>query len=252
MTQLLSVVIITLNEEVALPKCLDSTCFADDIIVVDSGSNDATVSIAQQYGARVINQSWLGYGRQKHFAVEQARHDWVLCVDADEYLSTALQQNIKNVLRQPKYQAYKMPRRNRFMGRWLRHGEGYPDFSLRLFNRQSAQWGLQSVHEIVETDQTVGTLLGDLMHDSAESTQHYMQKQDRYTTLQAQQLYSQGKRASWYKLFLNPMIRFVKFYFIRLGFLDGYAGLCHITIGCSNTYQKYAKLRKIQQENRMV
>ena len=245
MTQPLSVIVITLNEETALPKCLGSVSFANEIVVVDSGSKDATVAIAEQSGARVISQSWLGYGPQKQFAVEQARNDWVLCLDADEHLSETLQMSIQDVLQLPQYQAYQMPRCNRFMGRWLHHGEGYPDMSLRLFNRQYAQWGQQAVHECVETREPIGTLQGDLLHESEETREHYLQKQDRYTTLQAEQLYEQGKQAPWFKLLLNPVVRFVKFYFIRLGFLDGYAGFSHIMIGCSNTYQKYAKLRKL-------
>lgn len=245
MSESLSVVIITLNEEKALPACLTSVSFADEILVVDSGSSDATVTIAEQCGARVITQSWLGYGRQKQFAVEQAANDWVLCLDADEQVSESLQASIKAALQTPAYKAYQMPRCNRFMGRWLRHGEGYPDLSLRLFNRQFAQWGQQVVHERVETHEPVGTLKGDLLHESEETRQQYLQKQDHYTSLQAQQLYALGKSAPLYKLILNPVVRFVKFYFIRLGMLDGYAGFRHILIGCANTYNKYAKLRRL-------
>lgn len=245
MKQGLSVVVITLNEEKALPVCLQSVAFADEILVVDSGSRDATISVATAHGARVIEQEWLGYGRQKQFAVEQAHHDWVLCLDADEHLSDTLQASIKEVLQNPRFSAYQMPRCNRFMGRWLRHGEGYPDLSLRLFNRRYARWGYQVVHETVETSTPIGTLKGDLMHQSEETRQQYLQKQDRYTTLQAEQLYARGKSAPFYKLFLNPAIRFIKFYFIRLGFLDGAAGFRHILIGCANTYHKYAKLRRL-------
>lgn len=241
----LSVVVITLNEEKALPICLQSVAFADEILVVDSGSQDATVTVAQKYGARVIEQAWLGYGRQKQFAVEQASNDWVLCLDADEHLSAPLQSSIQDVLQQPVYNAYQMPRCNRFMGRWLRHGEGYPDLSLRLFNRQYARWGHQVVHEAVETSLPVGTLKGDLMHESEDTRQDYLKKQDRYTTLQAEQLYARGQSAPLYKLWLNPLVRFLKFYIIRLGFLDGVAGFRHIQIGCANTYNKYAKLRRL-------
>ena len=129
----LSAVIITLNEEKALPKCLESVSFADDIVVVDSGSTDRTVAIAEEYGARVIHQDWLGYGKQKQFAVEQASHDWVFCLDADEWVSDELASSIQDVFPDPEYYAYKSPRCNKFLGRWLRHGEGYPDYNLRLF-----------------------------------------------------------------------------------------------------------------------
>ena len=132
-----SVVIITLNAAQQLEACLQSAAFADEIVVVDSGSSDATAEIALKYGARVIVQPWLGFGRQKQFAVSQASHDWVLCLDADERVSDELRASIIATLRQPGFTAYQMPRCNRFMGRWLRHGEGYPDWSLRLFERRS-------------------------------------------------------------------------------------------------------------------
>ncbi len=245
MGELLSLVIITKNEERRLLKCLQSVHFADEIIIIDSGSEDKTIELAESCDARVIRQTWLGYGKQKQFAVEQAKNDWVLCLDADEHLSMELQKNIQRVLQQPDFMAYYMPRCNRFMGRWLRHGEGYPDLSLRLFNRQHARWGDQPIHECVETKESVGLLSGDLMHESEETRQQYLAKQDRYTSLQAQQLFEQGKKAPVYKLLLNPAVRFIRFYFLRLGLLDGLPGLVHIWIGCSNTFQKYAKLRKL-------
>ncbi len=122
-----SVVIITLNAAAQIEACLQSAQFADEIVVVDSGSRDGTVEIAVKYGARVLQQDWLGFGPQKQFAVEQAAHDWVLCLDADERVSRELREGIEAALSKPEFPAYRMPRCNRFMGRWLRHGEGYPD-----------------------------------------------------------------------------------------------------------------------------
>ena len=239
----LSVTIITLNEERRVGKCIESASFADEILVVDSASSDRTVEIARKLGARVIHQDWLGYGRQKQFAVEQAANEWVLCLDADEWLSPELSQSIQSVLEQPEYSAYQFPRRNRFMGRWLRHGEGYPDWSLRLFDRNHAHWSEDEVHEKVVPDEDVGKIGGDLMHESEETLQQYLEKQNRYTTLQAERLRADGKRGSAIKMVASPLFRFIKFYFIRLGFLDGFPGLLHILIGCRNSFMKQIKLR---------
>jgi glycosyltransferase involved in cell wall biosynthesis len=244
--QPLSAVLITLDAAAQLPACLDSVAFCDEILVVDSGSSDGTVELAKSRGARVIHQDWLGYGRQKQFAVEQAAHDWVLCVDADERVTERLRESILAVLPAPTFQAWRFARCNRFMGRYLRHGEGYPDWSLRLFDRRHARWSDDAVHEKVIANGAVGTLAGDLLHDSAESLASYLAKQERYTTLAAKEALAAGRRATVAHLLLSPLIRFIKFYFVRLGLLDGRAGLVHILIGCRNSYTKYAKMRAFQ------
>lgn len=241
----ISAVIITRNEESRLAACLDSVAFAAEIMVVDSGSTDKTVEIALQYGARVFRQEWLGFGRQKQFAVSCAAHDWVLCLDADERVSTELRASIEETMRNPVFGAYRFPRRNRFMGRWLFHGEGYPDWSLRLFHRAHARWSEDAVHEKVLVDTTIGALSGDLLHESEETLESYLAKQNRYTTLQAEALHGQGKRAGIGQLLASPLLRFVKFYLVRRGFLDGLPGLVHIAIGCFNSFAKYAKLREL-------
>jgi len=237
-----SLVIITLNEEKRIRKCIESAPFVEEVLVVDSGSADRTVEIAEQAGARVIHQDWLGYGRQKQYAVEQAVNNWVLSLDADEWLSGELAQSIQDRLVAPELRAYQSPRCNRFMGRWLKYGEGYPDLSLRLFNRKYAGWSSDTVHEKVVVKGEVGTLSGDLLHESQETLQQYLDKQNRYTTLQAEQLYQSGKRSSSVKLLLSPLIRFIKFYIFRRGFLDGVPGLIHILIGCQNSFMKQVKL----------
>jgi glycosyltransferase involved in cell wall biosynthesis len=239
----LSAVIITLNAASQLAECLDSLAFCDEIVVVDSGSSDGTADLARQRGARVIHQDWLGYGRQKQFAVEQAANEWVLCVDADERVTTELRESIVAILAAPAHAAYRFARCNRFMGRYLRHGEGYPDWSLRLFDRRHARWSDDAVHEKVVAEGTVGTLSGDLLHDSAETQESYLAKQDRYTTLAAAAALAGGKRSNLLRQLLSPLLRFIKFYFLRLGFLDGWPGLVHILIGCRNSYDKYAKMR---------
>jgi glycosyltransferase involved in cell wall biosynthesis len=239
----LSAVIITKDAAAQLGPCLASLDFADEILVVDSGSIDGTRALAASKGARVIEHAWLGFGPQKRFAVAQARNDWVLCVDADERVSPELRESIVRELASPRANVYEFPRRNRFMGRYLRHGEGYPDWSRRLFHREHAMWSDDAVHEQVLTSERIERLDGDLLHDSAESLARYMEKQDRYTTLQAERVIAAGERPSVVRMLASPLVRFVKFYVFRLGFLDGVPGLVHIAIGCRNSFQKYAKAR---------
>ncbi len=246
----LSVVLIAHNAAHQLEECLASAAFADEIVLVDSGSTDATREVAARHGARVVSRDWLGYGRQKQFAVEQARHDWVLCLDADERVSPELRASIERALAAPVAPVYRMARCNRFLGRWLRHGEGYPDWSPRLFDRRMARWSDDAVHEKVLYAVTPGTLEGDLLHDSAEDLARYLDKQNRYTTLAAEQLYERGRSAGAFELLASPVVRFFKFYVLRLGFLDGIAGLVHIGIGCMNSYMKYAKLIEMRRANK--
>lgn len=242
----LSAVIITLNAASQLEECLRSVAFCDEIVVVDSGSTDGTVELAERYGARVIQSEWRGFGPQKQFAVEQAKHDWVLCVDADERVSGALRANIEAALIELEAPAFRFARCNRFMGRYLRHGEGYPDWSLRLFDRRQACWSDDAVHEKVLVHGRVATLRGDLLHESAETLDSYLAKQNRYTTLAAREAVARGKTATVAHVLLSPVIRFVKFYFFRVGFLDGLPGLVHTLVGCANSFIKYAKIIEVR------
>ncbi len=244
--QPLSAVLITRNAASQLAECLASLAFCDEILVVDSGSSDDTVGIAKQHGARVIQSEWRGFGPQKQFAVEQASHDWVLCVDADERVSERLRASVLAVPPAPNHSAYRFARCNRFMGRYLRHGEGYPDWSLRLFDRRSARWSADAVHEQVLATSEIGTLQGDLLHESAESLETYLAKQNRYSTLAAHEALASGQRATVWHLLLSPALRFIKFYFVRLGLLDGIPGLVHILVGCGASFSKYAKMLDFQ------
>jgi hypothetical protein len=242
----LSAVIITKNAGSLLAPCLASVDFCDEVLVVDSGSTDSTAAVARAAGAVLIEQAWLGYGPQKRFAVERAKNDWVLCLDADERVSDTLRDSVRNELRAPRSRVYEMARCNRFLGRWLRHGEGYPDWSARLFHRTAAQWSEDPVHEKVVSAEPVARLDGDLMHDSAESLEAYLDKQNRYTSLQAARLHAHGKTATAWHLVISPLARFIKFYLLRLGFLDGVPGLVHVCIGCMNSFNKYAKLMALR------
>jgi glycosyltransferase involved in cell wall biosynthesis len=242
----LTVAIIAFNASAQIGPCLASVGFADEVLVVDSGSTDTTVEIAQRHGARVENKEWLGFGRQKQHAVSIAKHEWVLCLDVDERVTERLAQSVREALAGRRYHAWRLARRNRFLGRWLAHGEGYPDWTVRLFHRAYASWSNDEVHEAVLTTAEVGRLDGDLLHDSAEDVSTYMTKQNRYTSLHAEALYRQGVRASYWRLLTSPLARFIKFYVLRLGFLDGGPGFAHIVIGCNNSFHKYLKLIELE------
>lgn len=241
----LSLCVITRDAAALLADCLASAPFAGEIVVVDSGSRDDTVEIARRFRARVVDHPFAGFGAQKNFAVAAAAHDWVLCLDADERVTPELARSIVVALAAPAAVAYAMARRNRFLGRWLAHGEGYPDWNVRLFDRRRARWSEDAVHEHVVADGAVVRLEGDLLHASAESIDAYLAKQNRYTTLQAEAMHARGERATIARLVVSPLFRFFRFYVLRLGFLDGVAGLVHIAIGCQNSFVKYAKLRAL-------
>ncbi|MDR2016422.1 MAG: glycosyltransferase family 2 protein [Burkholderiales bacterium] len=249
----LSLVLITQNADAELAACLASASFVAEIVIVDSGSTDETRHIAEQFGARFIEQPWLGFGPQKNAAVAAARHDWVLCLDADERISDALAQTIAAVFAQPENErapAYALCRRNRFFNRWLSHGEGYPDWTVRLFDRRRARWSDDAVHEKVlvgdDAARVMTRLPGDLLHASAESLDAYLAKQNRYTTMQAERLFAAGVRTNGWKLFVSPLVRFFRFYIAKRGFLDGAAGFAHIAIGAFASFLKHAKLYALQ------
>lgn len=252
MKQNLSIVYITKNAAITFKQSLNSAAFADEIIVVDSGSTDQTLAIAAQYQAKIIKQHWLGFGKQKQFAINQAKNDWVLSLDADEIISIKLKQSIQAALQNPKNKAYRFARSNYFLGRYLKHGEGYPDYSLRLFNKHNAHWSDDAVHEYVKTKESVGTLTGDLLHHSCENITAYLQKQNQYTDIQAQQLCLNKTTVSQIKIIFSPIFRFIKFYFLKKGFLDGMAGLIHIRIGCFNSMIKYAKYYELKKNNKLI
>ncbi len=245
----LSVCIIAKDAASQIAECIESVGFADEILVVDSGSEDETRAIASVRNCRVIEKEWLGFGKQKQFAVTAAKHDWVLCLDVDERATPELEASIRATLAAPTCKAYRMARRNRFFGRWLNHGEGYPDWSLRLFHRQFASWSNDPVHEAVITTESVGKLSGDLLHESAEEISTYLLKQNRYSSIHAESLFEQGVRAGYWRLFLSPTARFIKFYFLRRGFLDGGPGFAHVAIGSFAAFAKYAKLIELTKKS---
>ena len=240
--------IITRNVAEHIAACIRSVGFFAEVLVIDSGSTDDTVARARAAGARVVENAWPGFGLQKQFAVDQATFDWIFSIDADERVSPALQANIEALFDAGQLstaEGYQVNRCNHFMGRALRHGEGYPDWCVRLFNRQHCRWTADVVHEKVFCQGPLGLIEGDLDHFSATSLADYLDKQNRYTSLQAAEMFALGKRVSIIKLTLSPALRFIKFYVFRGGCLDGLPGLVHIMIGCFNSFSKYAKLREL-------
>ncbi|RME53036.1 MAG: glycosyltransferase family 2 protein [Caldilineae bacterium] len=244
----ISVVIITLNEARNLPDCIASVDWADEILVVDSGSTDGTVALAEKLGARVIHQEWLGFGRQKQFATEQATHDWVLNLDADERVSTELARSIRAVLSASKSAAaYQCNFRHRLLGRALRHGEAWPDPHVRLYDRRRAHWADVPIHEHVLVDGSIESLPGWIEHCTADSIAEMIDKINRYTDIQAEQMLGRGIRARLAGFLFRPFWRFFRAYVLRLGFLDGAAGLLHAGQAALTTFLKYAKALELQQ-----
>lgn len=251
----LSVVIITKNEEKNIGRCLESVLpVADEIVVVDSLSDDNTRNICLQYGARFIEQPFLGYIQQKNFALSQASHAFVLSLDADEALDAQLTQSILSVKQQavPAI-AYKMNRLTNFCGRWIRHGRWYPDRKVRLFNKGQAKWGGENPHDkiILANEVQAVQLKGDILHYSYYTIEEYLSQINKFSTIQAEGLYKRGKKANAVKIYLNPVVAFIRAYLFGAGFLDGYRGLI-IAYGIAyTTLLKYGKLKLMNgQSNR--
>lgn len=247
----LSLVLITCNAAARLRDVLASVPFADEVILVDSGSTDDTALIAAEFGAQIVHHAWSGFGPQKAHAVSLAKHDWVLCLDADEALSPKLAASICGAFRSgvPEYPVYRFARCNVFMGHPLKHGEGYPDYNTRLFRKDAARWSDDIVHEHVLSDEAPRTLEGDLLHYSADDLKIYLDKQNRYTSLAAERALARGESAPVARMLLSPLTRFLKFWLIRGGWRDGLPGFVHIAIGCQNSFMKYVKLRELRRQS---
>ena len=218
-------------------------------MVVDSGSGDATAAIAQAAGARVLQRPFDGFRSQKQFAVEQARHDWVLCLDADERVSPALRDAIE-AARGTGFRGaagYRFARLSDYFGRFLRHGNAYPDRVLRLFDRTRGGWrGQREVHEAASVDGRVDTLPGDLIHYPYRSLEQQLLKTQRYARMMAEHDFARGKRATLPKLVLAPAWRFWRGYLLRGGFLDGWHGLVYAYVRANYVRQKTVMLWLLQ------
>jgi glycosyltransferase involved in cell wall biosynthesis len=201
----ISAAIITYNEERNIARVLESLRCCDEIVVIDSGSNDRTIELATKLGARVIDSVWRGFAGQKNYASEHCVHDWVLSLDADEALSEALEAEIWQIKKNgPQFDAYTMPRLAQYLGRWILHSGWYPDRKIRLFDRRRAKWVGDYVHESVAVEGTIGHLKSNILHFTCSSLSEHLKTMDRYTTLAAEQLVEQKREIGWTQLALDP------------------------------------------------
>ena len=239
----LSVVVITLNEAERLRACLESAAWADELVVVDAESQDKTVQIAREFTDRVLVRPWAGFAVQKNFAVAQATGDWILSLDADEEVPPELRAEIQALLgAEPAEDGYRVPRRNIFWGRWIRHGGLYPDWQLRLFRRGRGRFVERTVHESVRVEGRVGRLESPLVHRSYRDVADFLERADRYSTLAAAEWVRSGRRAGVGDLVVRPAGRFLSMYVVRGGFLDGWPGFL---LACLYAYYVFVRSAKV-------
>lgn len=240
----LSICIITLNEEANIRRTLESVKdIADEIIVVDSGSTDSTVPIAQSYGAKVFVEAWKGFALQKNSSLDKASCDWILSLDADEEVSEDLAASIKSLMQvTPEFDAYTMNRRNLYLGRWMKHAGYYPDRKMRLVRREMAEFEIRAVHEDMKKLPRLGHLQGDLIHHAYPKLEDFIEHANRYSSLGAGMVVEERQAGfSFINIVLRPLFRFIYMYFFRLGFLDGREGLLVLMTHASYVSWKYAK-----------
>ncbi|MGC1402461.1 MAG: glycosyltransferase family 2 protein [Thermodesulfobacteriota bacterium] len=246
---MLSVTIITLNEEKNLRRCLESVAFADEIIVMDSGSKDQTLPIAREFTDKVFQEPWQGFARQKNLAQDKARGPWILNVDADERVTPELKEEILSVIQKGVSSAgFKIPRKNFFCGQWVRHGGWYPNYQVRLYLKEAGTFAQREVHEQVVVKGRVGTLKAPLEHFTYDSISAYLKRMDRYSELSARQYLLEGKKVSWAEILFRTKFTFFKMWVLQRGFLDGSNGLILAILYSYYTFVKYAKLKKISKQ----
>jgi glycosyltransferase involved in cell wall biosynthesis len=244
----LSAVIITYNEENNIGRCLDSLLsVADEILVVDSYSTDRTKQICLQRGVRFLENRFVGHIEQKNYALNQAAYDYVLSLDADEALSPELTQAILQVKHTWVYDGYSMNRLSSYCGKWIRHCGWYPDRKLRLWNRTKGKWGGSNPHDrvIMEQNSRQHHIPGDILHYTYYTISQHLQQIDFFTEIMSKEAFKNGKRSSLIKLLFSPVVKFMKDYVIKLGFLDGYYGFVISSVSAFATYTKHLKIREL-------
>ncbi len=250
----LSVVIITFNEETNIRRTLESVTWADEIVVVDSGSTDRTVEICREYTDRVIPQEWLGFSAQKNFAIDSSTGDWVLSLDADEPVEPMLSEEIRDIIASPAaLDGYFIPRKTFFLGKQIRHGGWYPDYNLRLFRKGKGRFEDRAVHEAVKVNGTTGRTGYAIEHYAYPDLSSYMSSINKYSSL-AVDVMSQrgisGFKSGLLNITLRPVFTFVLKYFFRRGFLDGKHGLVLNLFHSYYVFAKYAKAWEYRLQNR--
>ncbi len=240
----LTVVSITFNEEKNITDCLASVAWADEVIVVDSGSRDRTVDEARGHATKVLLAPWKGYGAARNYALQHATGDWIFWLDADERVTPELAEELKRVVRSNdgRFAGYSVARRAYFLGRWIKHCGWYPSRVIRLFRRGKGSFSENRVHEQLHLDGPVGQLSNDLLHFTDPTLHHYFAKFNKYTSLAAQDLKESGRSCSLFDLLIRPPFTFAKMYLIRAGFLDGMRGFMLSVLSSVYVFTKYVKL----------
>lgn len=242
----LSAIIITLNEEKNIGRCIESVKnVADEIIVVDSFSTDRTKEICTSHGIRFIQNEWKGYSAQKNFAQDLASHNFIISLDADEALSNELSESISAVKNLDVIQIYSFNRLTNYCGKWIRHGGWYPDIKTRMYDRRKSKWE-GSIHErlLFPDGEKVTLLKGDCHHYTFYTVEEHRKQVEKFTTLMAEEEFSKGRQASWLRVVFGPVVKFIRDYIIRGGFIDGKEGFLISRISAYATFLKYSKLRK--------
>lgn len=247
----LSVVIITKNEEDNIRECLESVAWVDEIVVVDSGSEDNTIAICKEYTDKIsINDDWQGFGYQKNLALQQATKDWVLSLDADERIPSALRIEIENVINNSAYSAFAIPRQAYFLGQAMQHGGWWPDYVVRLFRRNTGVFNSGDiVHERILINDPVLKLATPMLHYSYTNLDQLMAKMNQYSSAGAYKAFHQGKNSSLLKAIARAKWTFFRAYFLRLGILDGQAGFVAAVSKAEETYYRYLKLSYLKKEH---
>lgn len=238
----ISVILITKDAAAHVERALRSVAWADERIVVDSGSTDDTVALARPLATRVETRPWPGYGAQKNHAASLASHDWVLSLDADEAVTDTLRAQIADLRSIPDRAAFRMPRVTWYLGRWIRSTDWYPDRAVRLYDRRRAHWDDRPVHEALIVEGPVGELTGELEHRPYRDVTEHLSRMNQYTTLAAAQMHAAGRQARAWHLLVHPLAAFLRNYVARGGFRDGVPGLIVSMLGGVYVLQKYVKL----------
>lgn len=249
----ISVVVITLNEEANIGRCLDSVQeVADEIVVVDSFSTDNTEKIVKEKGGKFIQNKFVDYIMQHDFADQQASYDHILTLDADEALSEDLVESIKNVKKYWKHDGYSMNRMTNYCSKWIKHSGWYPDIKLRVYDRRKGKWIGRKIHErfaLIEGS-TKGHLEGDIFHYSFNSITQHVSQANKFTDITARAAFELGKKSGFIKIFFSPILKFIRDYFFNFGFLDGYYGFVICQISANATFLKYVKLKQLNKERK--
>ncbi len=245
----LSVVIITFNEEKNIERCIRSVDgIADEIIVVDSFSTDATETICKNLGAKFFSHAFAGYIEQKNYAATLTNYNHILSVDADEAVSEKLKASILSVKNNWKHSSYSMNRLSNYCGHWIKHGGWYPDRKVRLFEKGKGKWGGHNPHDKYLPDDTkdTGFLEGDLFHYSYYSIEGHIAQVNKFSEIGAKSAFDSGKRSNFFKIVFKPKFKFIRDFIFRLGFLDGYYGFVISRISSHETFLKYVKLLELE------